>query len=232
MNLEGGAGTFEKPLAFPQNTQKIQPDLMMLDDMGQDLSIDFPVEIGILRGSRDSNDSSLADNKQPSQLNEPQPRISCDAPNPGPQLQAMYDLSSLTAGRMGHIFSPDQAIRGPGDLCSEVAQCRCSTIKNFTSQLLSQCSKLPLQPAANQNLRDADIAIRAVLHGWHAVTRKYLLDPLWSMLRHADEVWYSDTNVFLYEQEQRPMLKSMDARARDLPMMNLVSLCTRMLTSL
>ncbi|KAH8597278.1 hypothetical protein B0O99DRAFT_618434 [Bisporella sp. PMI_857] len=85
----------------------------------------------------------------------------------------------------------DEQLWGLRDLCSGVTQCKCSKIKNFTSELLSQCARLQLQNKANQPARDVDILIRAVLHGWHTVTRKYLLDPLWAMLRHADEMIFS-----------------------------------------
>jgi hypothetical protein len=66
--------------------------------------------------------------------------------------------------------------------------CKCCPLVTFTSEILSKCSTLTLQNTAHQTARDADIPIRAILHGWNAVTRKYSLDPLWSNLRHADEV--------------------------------------------
>lgn len=190
----------EKPAASLPSIQKSEPDLMMMDQMGQPRSLDLSSNTAIFRGSSDSNNSSPENIEQSYQL--VQKRTLHDAADPGLQIEAMYDLSSVTAGPMGQIFSPDHAMPqqsleildqplwGPRDLCTQVTQCRCSKIKNFTSQLLSQCSNLQIQTTANQNLRDADIPIRAVLHGWHAVTRKYLLDPMWSMLRHADEVCF------------------------------------------
>jgi hypothetical protein len=59
------------------------------------------------------------------------------------------------------------------------------------NELLAQCSKLQLKDTANQKVRDADIAIRAVLHGWNAVTERYALDPVWQTLRHADNAMFS-----------------------------------------
>lgn len=70
-------------------------------------------------------------------------------------------------------------------------QCKCSKILNFSNLILGRCSKLQLPDHTTQRLRDADIPIRAILQGWNAVTRKYLLDPLWCALRHADEVLLS-----------------------------------------
>lgn len=69
--------------------------------------------------------------------------------------------------------------------------CNCSKMVNYTKEILGQCSKLQLRGTANQKVRDADIPIRAVLHGWTAVTEKYSLDPLWTALRHADELVFS-----------------------------------------
>ena len=188
-NVGVGFKSSEKSPTTLSYIPKSGPDVMMLDQRGQSLPADLPVEIGFFKGRSNSNSSSPDIIEQPYQHNDGHPRIMRDIASPVPQLQTMYGLSN-TAGRMGLLFSPDQTVPqwGTGGQCSPVTQCKCSKIKNFTSQLLSQCSNLPLQPTANQNLRDADIPIRAVLHGWHAVTRKYLLDPLWSMLRHADEV--------------------------------------------
>jgi len=66
-------------------------------------------------------------------------------------------------------------------------QCDCCGSIRFTNELLSRCSKMQLRNTANQRMRDADIAIRAVLHGWEAVTQKYLLDPVWAVLRLVDQ---------------------------------------------
>lgn len=66
--------------------------------------------------------------------------------------------------------------------------CRCCKMVNFTTEILTTCSSLQLHNTANQRARDADIPIRAILHGWNAVTRRYSLDPIWASLRHADEV--------------------------------------------
>jgi hypothetical protein len=69
--------------------------------------------------------------------------------------------------------------------------CKCCRLVNISNEILGQCSKMQLRNTANQRLRDADIPIRAILHGWNAVTKKYSLDPLWAALRHADEIIFS-----------------------------------------
>lgn len=66
----------------------------------------------------------------------------------------------------------------------------CCKIVLMSNELLRQCSRLRLQNTLNQKARDADIAIRAVLHGWNAVTEKYALDPVWATLRQADEALF------------------------------------------
>ena len=71
-----------------------------------------------------------------------------------------------------------------------MAQCCYKTIL-LSNELLAQCSKLQLQNTSNQRIRDADIPIRAVLHGWNAVTERYALDPVWQTLRHADNAMFS-----------------------------------------
>jgi hypothetical protein len=65
--------------------------------------------------------------------------------------------------------------------------CACAKRHHFANQILSQPSKLRLQNSSHHPVRDADIAIRAIAHGWKAVTEKYALDPLWATVRHADE---------------------------------------------
>ena len=67
------------------------------------------------------------------------------------------------------------------------AGCTCNKRFHFANQILSQPSKLRLQNSPHHQVRDADIAIRAITHGWNAVTEKYALDPLWATVRHADE---------------------------------------------
>jgi hypothetical protein len=66
-------------------------------------------------------------------------------------------------------------------------ECQCCHSINITNEILSRCSKMQLRGTANQRARDADIAIRAVLHGWESVTQKYLLDPVWAVLRLVDQ---------------------------------------------
>jgi hypothetical protein len=72
------------------------------------------------------------------------------------------------------------------------SSCRCGTIFHFSNQILGQCSRLQLQTSPTHRIRDADIAIRAVLHGWTTVTKKYALDALWAILRHADEAIFGN----------------------------------------
>lgn len=67
--------------------------------------------------------------------------------------------------------------------------CQCCGSIRFTDEILQRCSKMQLRNtnSGTQKSRDADIAIRAVLHGWEAVTQKYLLDPVWAVLRLVDQ---------------------------------------------
>jgi hypothetical protein len=71
-------------------------------------------------------------------------------------------------------------------------ECQCCGSIRFTNEILQRCSKMQLRGAPNQRSRDADIAIRAVLHGWEAVTQKYLLDPVWAVLRLVDQAVFSN----------------------------------------
>lgn len=70
-------------------------------------------------------------------------------------------------------------------------ECQCCGSIRFTNEILQRCSKMQLRGTVNQRARDADIAIRAVLHGWEAVTQKYLLDPVWAVLRLVDQAVFS-----------------------------------------
>lgn len=79
---------------------------------------------------------------------------------------------------------------GQSEWQANSSQCCCRTIL-LSNELLAQCSKLQLQNTSNQRIRDADIPIRAVLHGWNAVTERYALDPVWQTLRHADNAMFS-----------------------------------------
>jgi hypothetical protein len=79
---------------------------------------------------------------------------------------------------------------GQSEWQANSSQCCCRTIL-LSNELLAQCSKLQLQNTSNQKVRDADIPIRAVLHGWNAVTERYALDPVWQTLRHADNAMFS-----------------------------------------
>lgn len=190
-----------KPPEPFSGVEKCDPDFIMLEQMEHSQSLDPPIEMGPVGGIRDSNNSSTGSTvEQAYQITDRQLTIVHGATVPNLQVHPMYHLSSGATVGIDPAFSPDQDTPhwGAGDQCSQMTQCSCSKIKNFTSQLLSQCSNLPLKPTPNQNLRDADISIRAVLHGWHAVTRKYLLDPLWSMLRHADEVVNSHNLPLLF----------------------------------
>lgn len=60
----------------------------------------------------------------------------------------------------------------------------------YLNELIERCSTIGPRVAPDQTSRDADIPIRAVLEGWDAVGRRYALDPVWGMLRAADEsIW-------------------------------------------
>ena len=72
---------------------------------------------------------------------------------------------------------------------ASMAPC-CSKTILLSNELFAQCSRLRLQDSSNHATRDADIAIRAILHGWNAVTERYALDPIWQTLRHADNAMF------------------------------------------
>jgi hypothetical protein len=82
------------------------------------------------------------------------------------------------------------ALFGQSDWQTNSSECCCRQIL-LSNELLAQCSKLQLQDTANQRTRDEDIAIRAVIHGWNAVTERYALDPVWQTLRHADAAMFT-----------------------------------------
>lgn len=60
----------------------------------------------------------------------------------------------------------------------------------YLNELVERCYAISPRVAPDQTTRDADIPIRAILDGWDAVGRRYALDPVWGMLRAADEsIW-------------------------------------------
>ncbi|KAL2869091.1 bZIP transcription factor [Aspergillus lucknowensis] len=74
-----------------------------------------------------------------------------------------------------------QSTESPCDCCKQLL---------YMNEMLGRFALSSIQNMADQRVRDADIAIRAVLHGWDAVSHLYQLDPIWAMLRTADEgVW-------------------------------------------
>lgn len=82
------------------------------------------------------------------------------------------------------------ALFGQTDWQANSSECCCRQIL-LSNEMLAQCSRLNLRSTANQRTRDEDIAIRAVIHGWNAVTERYALDPVWQTLRHADAAMFS-----------------------------------------
>ena len=60
----------------------------------------------------------------------------------------------------------------------------------YFNELVERCTTINPRVTPDQTTRDADIPIRAIIEGWDAVGRRYALDPVWGMLRAADEsVW-------------------------------------------
>ncbi|PLN86147.1 hypothetical protein BDW42DRAFT_182658 [Aspergillus taichungensis] len=60
----------------------------------------------------------------------------------------------------------------------------------YLNELIERCSTIGPRVTPDQTTRDADIPIRAIIEGWDAVSRRYALDPVWGMLRAADEsIW-------------------------------------------
>ncbi|KAL6230999.1 hypothetical protein BDW75DRAFT_221362 [Aspergillus navahoensis] len=68
--------------------------------------------------------------------------------------------------------------------------CDCCKQLLYMNDMLGRFALTCTRSMADQRMRDADIAIRAIVYGWDAVGHLYPLDPIWAMLRTADEaVW-------------------------------------------
>ncbi|KAL4804140.1 hypothetical protein BDV18DRAFT_35846 [Aspergillus unguis] len=68
--------------------------------------------------------------------------------------------------------------------------CACCKQLLYMNDMLGRFALTCSRGMADQRIRDSDIAIRAVVHGWDVVSHLYALDPAWAMLRTADEtVW-------------------------------------------
>ncbi|KAL4976225.1 hypothetical protein BDW66DRAFT_135431 [Aspergillus desertorum] len=68
--------------------------------------------------------------------------------------------------------------------------CDCCKQLLYMNDMLGRFALTCTRGMADQRIHDADIAIRAIVHGWDAVSHLHPLDPVWAMLRTADEaVW-------------------------------------------
>ncbi|KAL4907860.1 hypothetical protein BDW74DRAFT_148158 [Aspergillus multicolor] len=75
-------------------------------------------------------------------------------------------------------------------LHSSESQCGCCKQLLYMNDMLGRFALTCTRSMADQRMRDSDIAVRVIVHGWEAVTHLYPLDPVWTMLRTADEaVW-------------------------------------------
>ncbi|KAI9376115.1 hypothetical protein BJX61DRAFT_460659 [Aspergillus egyptiacus] len=89
-----------------------------------------------------------------------------------------------------HTFPLDIPMPIQSILQSTEPPCNCCKQLLYMNDMLGRFALTCTRIMADQRIRDADIAIRAVLHGWDAVSHSYPLDPVWTMLRTADEaVW-------------------------------------------
>jgi hypothetical protein len=86
-----------------------------------------------------------------------------------------------------HSFPLDIPMPIQSVVHSTEAPCDCCKQLLYMNEMLGRFALSCARTMADQGIRDADIAIRAVLHGWDAVTHLYPLDPIWNMLRAADE---------------------------------------------
>jgi hypothetical protein len=86
-----------------------------------------------------------------------------------------------------HSFPLDIPVPIQSVVHSTEAPCDCCKQLLYMNEMLGRFALSCARTMADQGIRDADIAIRAVLHGWDAVTHLYPLDPIWNMLRAADE---------------------------------------------
>ncbi|KAG9245752.1 hypothetical protein BJ878DRAFT_500101 [Calycina marina] len=191
-------GTSKKSAFAALKSQTAETDLMPLNCDGDLQFANLKGATGVFSDSIESSSPEYSIEQQfqfiersdqaPDTMNGSDIDVMCNMPPTAATLE-VYNVPNTTPDHPLAVL--DRPLWVPRYLCAPATQCKCSKIKNFTSQLLDQCCNLQIQTTANQSFRNADIPIRAVLHGWQAVTRKYLLDPMWSMLRHADEIIFS-----------------------------------------
>lgn len=89
-----------------------------------------------------------------------------------------------------HTFPMDMPMPIHAVVHSTEPPCDCCKQLLYMNDMLGRFALTCTRNMADQRIRDADIPIRAVVHGWDAVTHLHPLDPIWTMLRTADEsVW-------------------------------------------
>ncbi|KAL4799193.1 hypothetical protein BDV19DRAFT_294239 [Aspergillus venezuelensis] len=89
-----------------------------------------------------------------------------------------------------HTFPLDMPMPIQAVVHSAEQPCDCCKQLLYMNDMLGRFALTCTRSMADQRIRDMDIAIRAVVHGWDAVTQLHPLDPVWTMLRTADEsVW-------------------------------------------
>ncbi|KAL3481370.1 hypothetical protein BJX99DRAFT_164258 [Aspergillus californicus] len=89
-----------------------------------------------------------------------------------------------------HTFPLDMPMPIDSILQTPEPPCNCCKQIHYMNDMLGRYTLPCTRTMADQGIRDSDIAIRAILHGWDAVSHLYPLDPVWSMLRTSDEaVW-------------------------------------------
>ncbi|KAL4876872.1 hypothetical protein BJY04DRAFT_199374 [Aspergillus karnatakaensis] len=89
-----------------------------------------------------------------------------------------------------HTFPMDMPMPIQAVVHSTEPPCDCCKQLLYMNEMLGRFALSCTRTMADQRIRDSDIAIRAVVQGWDAVGHLYPLDPVWNMLRTADEaVW-------------------------------------------
>ncbi|KAL5337235.1 hypothetical protein BJX70DRAFT_250587 [Aspergillus crustosus] len=91
-----------------------------------------------------------------------------------------------------HTFPMDMPMPIQALLQSNEPPCDCCKQLLYMNDMLGRFALNCTRTMVDQKIRDTDIAVRAVVQGWDAVSQLYPMDPVWNMLRTADEgVWRS-----------------------------------------
>ncbi|KAL4784102.1 hypothetical protein BJX76DRAFT_232342 [Aspergillus varians] len=86
-----------------------------------------------------------------------------------------------------HTYPLDMPMPIQALVHSAESPCDCCKQLVYMNNMLDRFALTCPRSMADQRVRDVDIVIRAVVHGWDAVGHLHPLDPVWTMLRTADE---------------------------------------------